>query len=212
MKSIRCTVIASFFLLLPFGAQAQSEIDRVVPSCRGASHICRTVDFYSQEEFEANDIPTKGPHYAEALKDGRITIQEISLGNNPTAKFSKDLYREVMLSHWLELNGLDPNTNSSNWLPRDTVTVAVAKKSDPILPNVVPACKSGKRHQSCIDLSLSEGTFVRLFPDGIALYKLISWRDLPKFEEWLAMNGLQGTGITPFSLIDIPGDYSLRLF
>lgn len=81
------------------------------------------------------------------------------------------------------------------------MTVAVASRRDTPLPEVTPACDITPQPNSCskigVGLLQEEDDFPR-----VALYQYIVWRDIPVFDQWLEDNGLTGTGVTLFSLVD----------
>lgn len=191
----------------PSDPRVQRQLDDVSPSCRGMDFLG---DFFCKEINIREiilDSNLKDATKQEVLSDGRITLDEYHYAwhRDIMTPWGFEPYTRRM---WLEMNGYDPNMSGDSWFPDGTMTVAVASRRDTPLPEIVPACDVLPQPSSCSKMGvglLEEGGD---FP-GVALYQYIVWRDIPVFDQWLADNGLAGSGVTLFSLVDA-GWYTTR--
>lgn len=208
LMSFRATIITvmAWLSLSSIGTAAQSQqmLEQVSPTCQDSGFTCEDFDIYDSvsrgvltaglltgTSIQANTI-------AKIMADGRITLDELfysSFEDSMTPWGFEPLVRQA----WLEMNGYDPNLSGDSWFPTGNVTTALASEVAVPLPEIAPACELNS--SSCITIPFGDA-FEKLEFDQTALFHLMIWRHIDDLDEWLIANGLEGSGVNLFSVVE----------
>ncbi len=182
MKKVAWIWILVVSLSFSSGASAQELLSKTSPACLTDRVICVLEDYY--------DVDTAPEHLKaiteQRIEDGTVTLREL-------------YYHSRTRKSWLKLNGYPENWDGSTVLPKGTVRLAMASKVDAQVPLVSPVCSATPIPSDCHEMQMR--TDIPIEPRALFTFYRIGYSG--EVEDWLTRNGLDGRGITRFSLVPI---------
>lgn len=171
-------VLISFLVAVPIAAAAQVQMPVKSPACDTEEVYCVTINLY-------DGVPVFGSYNSDNI----ITLDEVA-GNLST-------YIPENRLDWLMLNGYDQNLPGNSVFPNMPVTVAIGSTRVPEAPQITPVCQI--EPNDCLSSVVPESN-----GEGVAMFHFLGASELGYH---LSINGLEGSGITRYSLLRMaPGE------